>query len=292
MKQRTITGFIMCLILIPLVYLGSWYLLTCACLLSYVGTYELIKMHSEKHNLPKIDKYLYPLASIIVVLIGGFMMIPKYLEMHHLMLIILCIFVIFLIIGLFSNKHHLTDIFLYYSFVLYSGLGIFMAVSCRFITSIGVNTNDLIGIVLLGYLVLCTMFTDIGAYLFGMLFGKHKLCPTISPKKTIEGAIGGSFTGTILGSIFLIVFQNILEFDLFNISNEIINVIIIIVISLVLTIIGQIGDLIASKLKREYGIKDYGFIFPGHGGVMDRFDSLILTGSIFFIILSFIGVII
>lgn len=130
-----------------------------------------------------------------------------------------------------------------------------------------------------------------GAYQVGIMFGKHKLCPTISPKKTIEGSIGGSISGMIFGSASLIIGEKILNFSLLNIENSVIKILCIALISLVLTIIAQFGDLVASKLKREYDIKDYGFIFPGHGGVMDRFDSLIMTGSFLFLILSMLGVI-
>ncbi len=143
----------------------------------------------------------------------------------------------------------------------------------------------------MGYVLLTTVFTDMGAYNFGLLLGKHKLCPTISPKKTIEGAVGGSITGTIVGTLFLSIASSQMGFNLLKIENAVLNIVVITLISLVITIFAQFGDLVASKLKREYEIKDYGFIFPGHGGVMDRFDSLIITGSIFVIVLIILGVI-
>lgn len=291
MKQRIITGVVMALVLIPILLLGSWFMVACAGLLAYIGTYELIKMHCEKGKLSNIDQYIIPLASTFIVTLGGFVMLTDYVNLSHMFLALLSILFIVMIFSLITKNHKTSDFMIFYSFILYGGLGVFLAVSSRFISVINGVVVDYVGLVLLGYLAISTMTTDIGAYMFGSLFGKHKLCPTISPKKTIEGAIGGSITGTILGTLFLVIFENILNFNLLGINNNLLNILAITLLSLIITIVGQIGDLIASKLKREYGIKDYGFIFPGHGGVMDRFDSLIVTGTFFFIVLSFIGVI-
>ncbi len=110
-------------------------------------------------------------------------------------------------------------------------------------------------------LVLCIAWvTDTFAYFSGMLFGKKKLCPDISPKKTVAGAIGGTLFGTLSG--FLVFWLADLN-PLFGI------------IALPLSIVSQLGDLSASVIKRKFGVKDYGKLFPGHGGVLDRFDSII-----------------
>ena len=108
---------------------------------------------------------------------------------------------------------------------------------------------------------------DASAYFVGVFFGKHKLIPDVSPKKTVEGAIGGIVGGVVIMSIVGIV----MHFGFGKVPNYFM----LLGIALVGCLVSQIGDLIASLLKREYGIKDYGKLFPGHGGVMDRFDSLI-----------------
>ena len=113
-------------------------------------------------------------------------------------------------------------------------------------------------------IILAAFGTDIFAYLTGMLFGKHKLCPSISPKKTIEGSIGG-----IIGSVVLCGL-----FGWFFIPG---GVIICIIIGIVGSVVAQIGDLSASVLKRKIGIKDWGTLIPGHGGVLDRIDSILFT---------------
>lgn len=110
-------------------------------------------------------------------------------------------------------------------------------------------------------LVLCVAwFTDTFAYFSGMFFGKKKLCPEISPKKTIAGAIGGTLFGTLAALLIFYLWGVPVYFGL---------------IGLPLSIVSQFGDLAASVIKRRFGVKDYGKIFPGHGGVLDRFDSII-----------------
>ncbi len=120
------------------------------------------------------------------------------------------------------------------------------------------------------WLVFITAFvTDIFAYFSGYLFGKHKLCPSISPKKTVEGAIGGML-GSVIGSA---IFGYFIAPDLLWHF---------IIIGIIGSIAGQIGDLTASAVKRMVKIKDFGTLIPGHGGVLDRFDSILLTAPVIY----------
>ncbi len=116
--------------------------------------------------------------------------------------------------------------------------------------------------------------TDTGAYFVGVFFGKHKLIPEVSPKKTVEGAFGGVL-GCIVGYV---VFALIID-HFFDVT---VNYLILVLLAIVISVISQCGDLIASYVKRERGIKDYGFIFPGHGGIMDRFDSIIAVAPVIY----------
>lgn len=117
--------------------------------------------------------------------------------------------------------------------------------------------------------VIIAWLSDTMAYTFGMLFGKHKLIPSVSPKKTVEGAIGG-----VLGSVvFMLIFGFICEFF----CGKSVNYINIVILGVLGSILSQFGDLTASCIKREYNIKDYGNLLPGHGGILDRFDSVIVV---------------
>ena len=133
--------------------------------------------------------------------------------------------------------------------------------------------NGGFGLAMLFTALVAAFLTDTGAYFSGYFFGKHKLIPEISPKKTVEGAIGG----VVVAILSLLVYAWILTF--FGIKTNIIN---IIIIGAVASIGSQFGDLSASMIKRELGIKDYGEIMPGHGGVLDRFDSLLFVAPIIY----------
>ena len=132
------------------------------------------------------------------------------------------------------------------------------------------------GVYLYGLIFIGAWMTDTGAYFVGVLFGKHKLIPKVSPKKTIEGAFGG-----ILGCIVGFVLYG---FIIQSICDVKVNYVAMIVVATVISVVSQFGDLVASYIKREREIKDFGFIFPGHGGVLDRFDSIIAVApTIYFI---------
>ncbi len=130
------------------------------------------------------------------------------------------------------------------------------------------------------FLLLClgvAWVTDIGAYFFGVFFGKHKLCPDLSPKKTVEGAIGGVLSCVVIIVVYAIVFNLISSvYD--------VKLLTIILISVPLSIVGMLGDLIFSYIKRYSGVKDYGTILPGHGGILDRFDSILVIAPVLYII--------
>ena len=118
---------------------------------------------------------------------------------------------------------------------------------------------------------------DTSAFAVGVLFGKHKLIPEVSPKKTIEGSIGG----ILFAVIFCLVYGFGVDLIVEGIS---VNYLVIGLCGLLLSVVSQIGDLIASLIKREHGVKDYGSILPGHGGFMDRFDSVLAVSTVLLII--------
>lgn len=134
------------------------------------------------------------------------------------------------------------------------------------------------------FFILFAMFaawlTDVFAYFTGSFLGKHKLCPKISPKKSVEGAIGGAIGGTASVLILYAVFDN------FFFANPVHNYLAVGLIAFVLSIVSMCGDLSASVIKRNFGVKDFGNLVPGHGGVMDRFDSEVFVLVVFYAVFN------
>jgi phosphatidate cytidylyltransferase len=127
---------------------------------------------------------------------------------------------------------------------------------------------------------LIIIFTDVFAYFLGIKYGKRKLAPSISPKKSVEGLIAGTILGSASGMLYGLISGLIL------ITLE--QVFLFTLISLVISLIGQLGDLYASKIKRHYAVKDFGDLFPGHGGLLDRFDSMLMAGLASSVIVGFL----
>jgi phosphatidate cytidylyltransferase len=136
------------------------------------------------------------------------------------------------------------------------------------------------GLYLVWFVFIASWLTDTFAYFAGTMFGKTKLCPSISPKKTVEGAIGG-IIGSILGCI---IYGLIID----KVTVVHISVIHLFIMGLLGGIISQIGDLAASSIKRNVGIKDYGKIMPGHGGVLDRFDSILFVAPLIYYYITYV----
>lgn len=135
------------------------------------------------------------------------------------------------------------------------------------------------GVYFVGLGFACSWFTDTFAYLVGRKFGKHKMAPVISPKKSIEGAIGGVVFTAVMNVLILYLFtigcKNLYDYSFMGQSNM--KYLYIIPISMVGSFISMMGDLAASVIKRNFGIKDYSQLLPGHGGIMDRFDSCVFV---------------
>ena len=128
------------------------------------------------------------------------------------------------------------------------------------------------GLYLMIFAFLASWMTDIFAYFVGSKFGKHKLCPKISPKKSVEGAIGGVAGAVLLNVLLLFVFKKF-----FFEGEARLSYFAVVILSVILSIVSMFGDLAASTIKRNFGIKDFGKLLPGHGGIMDRFDSALFV---------------
>lgn len=299
MKQRVITAILMAIVFIPFFFLGGWFITFLFSILSYIAMYELITMYQSKKNIPNVCKYIIPLFSSIIVLFSSFA------TAEDIIYVLLVELMFLLILPIFNKKIEMKDVIFFIFGIIYSGISFAIIVTVRNIEMLyqdasirlfdGLNIYA-VGLILFIFVLLSTMLTDIAAYQFGIKFGKHKLCPSISPKKSIEGSIAGTIAGALGGTLFMVILQFTLSKEyanaikLFKIDNIYLYALAIFGVALLLSIAGQLGDLIASKIKREYNIKDYGKIFPGHGGVLDRFDSGIYSFLVFIIILMISGV--
>lgn len=139
------------------------------------------------------------------------------------------------------------------------------------------------GIFLLVFSCAVAWLADTGAYFTGVFFGKHKLCPEISPKKTVEGFVGGVVFNVVFSVLLALAYQMTFA------KGGKINLVLAAAIAFFAAFAGTLGDLTASVLKRECGIKDYGKIMPGHGGVLDRFDSVFLTAPLTYLFIEATG---
>ena len=148
------------------------------------------------------------------------------------------------------------------------------------------NYTDAHGIFFILFAAFGAWMTDVFAFFVGSFLGKHKLCPKISPKKTIEGAIGGVL-GCVLASLILYaVFVN------FVFETESANYVVVTLMAVFLSLVSMCGDLTASVIKRNFEIKDFGKLIPGHGGILDRFDSIIFVLVALYAVLNIFGVVI
>lgn len=266
MKVRVLSAIIMIAVAIPLLIIGGLPFAVFLTLLAAIGMYELIHIREEKKKFPLFVKIV---AYLLVILfsMNNFDSIEFVYNISYKAVAV--VFLAFLAPVVFVNdnkKYNLNDAFFLASSVLFLGLSFNLMMVTR-----NFDWRYII------YLLLITTMTDTFALFTGMFIGKNKLAPKISPNKTIEGAIGGSLMGTFVASAFFM-----------NVINSSAPLVFVILVTFGLTCVGQIGDLLFSAIKRYYGKKDFSNIIPGHGGILDRFDSLIFVLLTFILVLGII----
>ncbi len=252
MKKRVISAVIIALITIPVLYFGGIYYKFGISLLTVLGYTEFLMAREKFHKIPDLMKMISYLSLFILFL--NFIINKDVFNIDfRFVFVAILLFLIPVILYHNDDLYNTND-----AFYLMGGT---LFLSCAFGTLYYIRG---IGIEPILYLLTITIASDTFAYFTGSMFGKHKMIPSISPKKTWEGMIGGTIMSVALGTIFYVNFIN---------DDKIL---VIALITLFLSIISQFGDLIFSAVKRHAKIKDFSNIIPGHGGILDRLDSLIL----------------
>lgn len=251
MKTRIISGLCMVPLLV-LVYLGSYWLAAMCIFVGFMGIRELANGFQAMDIHPS-EKVAYG-SLIVLYLINGLW--PQH---HEYIMAWLAFSIIASFLYIFKiNERKIED-------AMATMLSIIYVVFFSYHVVMVDQTEEYA--VLIWLVLLSAFCTDIFAYFTGYFLGKHKLCPNLSPKKTIEGAVGGTLGSVICCGLFghFVVPQLFVH---------------CMIIGLIGAVLSQCGDLSASAMKRKMGIKDYGNLIPGHGGVLDRFDSVLFTAPV------------
>lgn len=273
MKKRIITSIVAVAILLPVLLFADYPVLPIAVsLCTIIAVYEMLKCLGFSKSVA-VGVPFYLLAALLPVAI-------RWLNHGLLMSVVLGAIVLLPVylftVAIFSHgKYTVQSLGIVYFSLTYILAG--------FNAIVYVHDWEPGGEYIYLIAFLGAWITDIFAYFCGMLFGrggKHKLIPDVSPKKTVEGSIGG-----ILFCILSMILFGVIVEKIEPALNA--NLIVFAVAGLAVSIVAQIGDLSMSVIKRAYGIKDYGKLFPGHGGVLDRFDSVIAVASVLLVLCSF-----
>jgi len=263
-KTRLLSGIVLVVLALVLIITGGDLLLGSLLLISLIGMFELYRFFEIEKSIAAIVGYL---AAVLLYgnLWTGFLSDPTALVMGTLILLMSVYVVTY---PRFRTEQVMAVFF-----------GVFYVsamLSCIY------QTRMLeIGAYLVWLIFLCSWGCDTCAYCAGMMFGKHKLVPVLSPKKTVEGAIGGVCGAALLGYLFACIYGS----RMLEVGNPRVACAIACAIG---AVISQVGDLAASAIKRNHDIKDYGHLIPGHGGILDRFDSMLFTAPAIYFAVTFL----
>ena len=261
--ERLISGIILVIIALVTIILGKDVLLVTVVAISVIGFYELAKVYGLQWKLPGICGY--------IATIGYYALIRMDYKEYIIVFFIAYLIVLMVTYVFTFPKFKAEDVMVCFFGMFYVILMLSYIYQVRMMQD---------GAYIVWLIFLCSWGCDTCAYLVGVMFGKHKMAPVLSPKKSIEGGIGGVAGAALLGFIYATIFKDKITIDNANIIFPI--------VCAVGGIISQIGDLTASGIKRNHDIKDYSRLIPGHGGILDRFDSVIITAPIIYYLVAFL----
>lgn len=253
LKQRILTGVVAGAVFITLLVLGGYWFFGLVAVLAVVGYDEYMRMIGLKEHTA--TRMLGLIGLLLVTIPWGTERIGFSLPIGAVIWLLL--FLLLSVTVVSKNRLTIDHIALLFMGIIYMGAGFHYMIATRWMEPNGLFWTLLI--------FLCIWATDSGAYFAGNWFGKHPLWPAISPKKTVEGSVGGLVLAIVVAVAF-----SFYRPDLLGLANAIL-------LGLVIALVGQMGDLIQSAYKRVKGIKDTGAILPGHGGVLDRVDSWLIV---------------
>jgi len=263
MRTRVITAVVALAVFVPIVFYGNWAIQVLAGALAVVATSEIVRM--RRTLLVDFGAVLAMVGAAVMTLPNTFWRdidLPFVVQGSTLLYIFVLLMLFHTVIA--RNKFSFEDAGVFTLTMMYVGMGFHAFVQAR---TAGVST--------IFFVLLIVWITDSGAYMVGRKFGKNKLAPNISPNKTWEGSIGGTVIAVIVAAIYVLFFpQNYGWLTMVGIA-------------LIVSVAGQFGDLIESGLKRFYKVKDSGDILPGHGGILDRFDSMLIAFPVFYLLGGF-----
>ena len=263
-KTRLLSGIVLVLVALLTICSGGTVLYMTVLCLSLIGAGELfrvMKVREDKWNLLEITGY----AGVVIFYLSLLLHDP----MYQMLALILDLVLLMAVYVFTYPKYNANQVMPAFFAVVYVGVMLSYVYQTRMLDG---------GKFHVWLIFLCSWGCDTCAYCVGVLFGKHKMAPVLSPKKSIEGAIGGVVGAAVLGAVYASVFA-----DKITINNP---VIVFAVICAVGALISMVGDLAASAIKRNHDIKDYGRLIPGHGGIMDRFDSVIYVAPVIWILVQ------
>ncbi len=273
MKQRILTSIVALLVLLPiLIFSGTWFFPIAIAVCCVIAVFEMLRCLGL-HRMWAVSIPTYITAAVVPFALR---LLNDRVDSQRLAALAVVGAVLYLmVVSVFGHDK-----------VKFSQLGGAL-LSCLYII-LGFNAILYLRDLPLGEYIYLLVFlgawmTDTFAYFTGMLLGRHKLIPAVSPKKTIEGSIGGT--------VFCILTYVLFGFLMAYFGHVEVNYIALGVSGMVVAVVSQIGDLCMSVVKREQGIKDYGKLFPGHGGMMDRFDSILAVASVLAVICSLVTLI-
>ena len=262
-KTRLLSGIVLVAVALALIITGDYVLLAGITIISLIGLFELYRVFQMEKSLPAIAGYL---AVILYYINLDQCIIP------NTMMFVIGVLIVLMFIYVFSYPKYKTEQMLAAFFGIF-----YVAVMLSFVYQTRMLDQ---GEYLVWLIFLCSWGCDTCAYCVGVLIGKHKMAPILSPKKSWEGAIGGVLGAALLTIIYGFVFQNAMNTTLEDIF-------VMAGICAVGAVISMVGDLTASAIKRNYDIKDYGNLIPGHGGILDRFDSVIFTAPVIYFLAAY-----